>query len=234
MAQKYLGDLFDIHCGGEDHIPVHHTNEIAQTEARSGTRLANYWLHGYFLLLDAQKMAKASGEFLRLALLEERGYDPLAYRYFCLNAHYRVQLSFSWEALDGAATALDRLRMATHALGDPGEPDAASVERFQREVNDDLNFPRALAVTWEVARGSLPKPVAKATLLDFDRVLGLGLQRWAPSAIEVPVEVRALAEARQAARLAKDFAEADRLRAQIRELGYDVKDTAGGFELARR
>ena len=100
MAQKYLGDFFDIHCGGEDHIPVHHTNEIAQTEARVGTRLANFWMHGYFLLTNDAKMAKSAGEFLRLSLLQERGYDPLAYRYLCLTAHYRTQMSFSWEALD--------------------------------------------------------------------------------------------------------------------------------------
>ena len=110
MAQKYLGDYFDIHCGGEDHIPVHHTNEIAQTEARVGTRLANFWLHGYFLLSNDAKMAKSAGEFLRIPYLVDRGYDPLAYRYLCLTAHYRGQLNFTWDALDAAAVALDRMR----------------------------------------------------------------------------------------------------------------------------
>lgn len=234
MAQKYLGDLFDIHCGGEDHIPVHHTNEIAQTEARSGTRLANYWLHGYFLLLDRQKMAKSAGEFLRLTLLIERGYDPLAYRYLCLNAHYRTQLSFSWEALDGAATAVERLRAATHALGPAGEPDAAAVERFRGAVNDDLNFPRALAVVWDVARGDLPAPVAKATLLELDRVLGLGLAEWTPRRVEAPAHVVELAEARAAARREKKFAEADRLRARIQDEGWEVLDTPNGYQLERR
>ena len=102
MAQKYLGDYFDIHCGGEDHIPVHHTNEIAQTEARVGTRLANFWMHGYFLLSNDAKMAKSAGEFLRIQALVERGYDPLAFRYLCLTAHYRSQLNFTWDALDAA------------------------------------------------------------------------------------------------------------------------------------
>ena len=113
---KYLGDYFDIHCGGEDHIPVHHTNEIAQTEARVGTRLANFWLHGYFLLQNDAKMAKSAGEFLRIGGLVERGYDPLAFRYLCLTGHYRTQLNFTWEALDAAATALARMRAGFHAL----------------------------------------------------------------------------------------------------------------------
>ncbi|NUM74290.1 cysteine--tRNA ligase, partial [candidate division KSB1 bacterium] len=110
MSEKYLGPFFDIHCGGEDHITVHHTNEIAQTEACHGTRLANFWMHGYFLQLDDAKMAKASGEFLRVQTLIDRGYDPLAYRMLCLGAHYRTQLNFTWESLDGAETALQRLR----------------------------------------------------------------------------------------------------------------------------
>src|SRR2546429_2982032 len=110
MAQKYLGDYFDIHCGGEDHIPVHHTNEIAQTEARVGTRLANFWMHGYFLVLNDAKMAKSEGGFLRVQTLIDKGYDPLAYRYLCLTGHYRSQLNFTWEALDAAATGLDRMR----------------------------------------------------------------------------------------------------------------------------
>ena len=177
MAQKYLGDFFDIHCGGEDHIPVHHTNEIAQTEARVGTRLANFWLHGYFLLLNDAKMAKSAGEFLRIQSLIDRGYDPLAYRYLCLTGHYRTQLNFTWDALDAAATGLERMRQGFFAL--PADaaaaPDAASIERFSAFVNDDLNLPRALAVAWEVLRGDLPAAVKRATLAQFDRVFGLGL-----------------------------------------------------------
>jgi cysteinyl-tRNA synthetase len=167
MAQKYLGDYFDIHCGGEDHIPVHHTNEIAQTEARVGTRLANFWLHGYFLLSNDAKMAKSAGEFLRIPYLVERGYDPLAYRYLCLTAHYRGQLNFTWDALDAAAVALDRMRQGVYALRDAGEEDAdaALAERFTNELNDDLNVPRALAVAWETLRGDCAPAVKRATLL---------------------------------------------------------------------
>ncbi|MEX2327830.1 MAG: cysteine--tRNA ligase, partial [Pseudomonadales bacterium] len=112
MAAKYLGNFFDIHCGGEDHIPIHHTNEIAQTEAARGTRLANFWMHGYFLQIDNAKMAKSKGEFLRLTTLEERGFDPLVYRYLCLTGHYRTQMSFSWESMESNQVALNRMRSA--------------------------------------------------------------------------------------------------------------------------
>src|SRR5690349_20465257 len=152
MAQKYLGDYFDIHCGGEDHIPVHHTNEIAQTEARVGTRLANFWMHGYFLLSNDAKMAKSAGEFLRVGALVERGYDPLAYRYLCLTGHYRTQPNFTWDALDAAAIGLDRMRRAVHALPAGGEPDPSYLERFTGVVNDDPNLPKALAMAWELVR----------------------------------------------------------------------------------
>ncbi|MFO1324890.1 MAG: cysteine--tRNA ligase [Burkholderiales bacterium] len=236
MAQKYLGDYFDIHCGGEDHIPVHHTNEIAQTEARVGTRLANFWLHGYFLLMNDAKMAKSAGEFLRVQSLVERGYDPLVYRYLCLTAHYRTQMSFSWEAMDAAATALDRLRQGFHALPDDPEasPGAAHVERFTDDVNDDLNVPRALAVAWDVLRGDLPPAVRRATLAKFDDVFGLGLAAWAPREEVIPEAIVKLAGLRAEARSGKLWAEADRLRAELAAAGWDVEDTPTGPKLRRR
>jgi cysteinyl-tRNA synthetase len=236
MAQKYLGDYFDIHCGGEDHIPVHHTNEIAQTEARVGTRLANFWLHGYFLLQNDAKMAKSAGEFLRVAALVERGYDPLAFRYLCLTAHYRGQLNFTWDALDAATTALERMRNGVHALRDAGAaaPDPAAVERFTAEINDDLNLPRALAVAWDVLRGELPPAVRRATLLAFDAVFGLGLAGWAPTEETAPAAVAALAAARLAARQAKNWAEADRLRAELHAAGWEMDDGPAGYLLKRR
>ena len=234
MAQKYLGDYFDIHCGGEDHIPVHHTNEIAQTEARVGTRLANFWMHGYFLLSNDAKMAKSAGEFLRLKVLTDRGYDPLAYRYLCLTAHYRTQMNFTWDALDAATTALERLRNGTHSLGALGEPDAGYLERFGAELNADLNTPRAMAVAWEVLRGDLSAAARKATLLAFDRVFGLGLATWQPKEETIPDAVQELAAARAAARAAKQWAEADRLRAALRETGWEMEDSADGYALKRR
>jgi len=244
MAQKYLGDYFDIHCGGEDHIPVHHTNEIAQTEGklashpeipRERRRLANFWMHGYFLLANDAKMAKSAGGFLRLATLDERGVDPLAYRYLCLTAHYRSQLNFTWEALDAAATGLERMRQGFHALPDErAAPDAAMVERFHGEINDDLNLPRALAVAWETLRGDLPPAVRRATLARFDEVFGLGLAAWTPTIDVAPAEATALADARLAARKAKAWADADRLRAQLLSLGWEVEDRPDGYALKRR
>jgi cysteinyl-tRNA synthetase len=228
MSAKYLGTWFDIHTGGEDHIPVHHTNEIAQTEACHGTRLANFWLHGTFLQLDEAKMSKSSGEFLRLESLVERGYDPLAYRFFCLGAHYRSKLNFHWESLDGAATALDRLRTAVYEWGDPGQVDEEFMDRFQGEVNEDLNMPRALAVTWDLVKGDLPTSVKKATILEFDRVLGLRLAEWQPKEEEIPAEILAMVEERQKARQEKRWKDADMLRSQIQEAGFEVEDTPAG------
>jgi cysteinyl-tRNA synthetase len=234
MAQKYLGDYFDIHCGGEDHIPIHHTNEIAQTEARVGTRLANFWMHGYFLLENDAKMAKSSGEFLRIQALAERGYDPLAFRYLCLTAHYRGQLNFTFDALDAAATGLERLRSGLHALpAGAAAPDEASVARFIDKANDDLNLPRALAVAWEVLRGDLAPAVKRATLLRFDQVLGLDLANWQPKAEVVPDDVRALADARLAARRNKDWTESDRLRDALKDAGWDVEDRKDAYTLKR-
>jgi len=236
MAQRYLGNWFDIHCGGEDHIPVHHTNEIAQTEARAGTRLANFWMHGYFLLANDAKMAKSAGEFLRIAALAERGYDPLAFRYLCLTGHYRTQLNFTWEALDAAATGLGRMRTAFHAL--PSGADATIpadlLERFTALVNDDLNAPRALALAWETLRGDLPAPLKRAALARFDDVFGLGLAQWQPVEAAIPEAITALAQARADARKARNWAEADRLRAALQDAGYDVEDTPGGYALKQK
>ncbi|MEO8537018.1 MAG: cysteine--tRNA ligase [Betaproteobacteria bacterium] len=236
MAQQYLGDYFDIHCGGEDHIPVHHTNEIAQTEARVGTRLANFWMHGYFLVHNDAKMSKSAGEFLRVAALVERGYDPLAFRYLCLTGHYRTQLNFTWDALDAAATGLARSRAAYYALpADRSvEPDAAALAQFVTHVNDDLNTPRALALAWDVLRGTLPGAVKRATLAGFDEVFGLGWAGWVPAREAVPDDIASLAQARADARRSKQWAEADRLRAALHAAGWEIEDRAGDFALKRR
>jgi len=234
MSVKYLGSLFDIHCGGKDHIPVHHTNEIAQTEACYRTRLANYWLHGYFLQTDRAKMAKSAGEFLRMQTLIERGYDPLAYRYLCLSAHYRSDLSFSWDSLDSAVTTLARLRTLVHGWPSGGSADPAFVERFTAQVNDDLNTPRALAVMWDLAKSALDERDRKATLLHFDDVLGLRLGAWSPASEVIPEEINALVAARQAARAAKDWAQADAARDELHELGYEVEDTPSGPQVRRK
>ena len=232
MAHKYLGAYFDIHCGGEDHITVHHPNEISQTEAAYGTRLANFWMHGYFLITNDAKMSKSSGEFLRVQLLIDKGYDPVAYRYLCLTAHYRTQLAFSWEALDAAQTGLDRLRQTVFSWGAGTAADARFVKRFMEKLNDDLNFPQALALGFEVLKSDLAPGVKKATLLKFDEAFGFGLASWVPKVEDVPADVRAVADARWAARNAKDWTEADRLRGQLAVLGWTMKDGKDNYALA--
>lgn len=234
MSTKYLGAFFDIHCGGEDHIAVHHPNEIAQTQACYGTRLANFWLHGYFLQLDDAKMAKSAGDFLRVQTLIDRGYDPIAYRLFCLNAHYRAKLSFTWESLDGAATALNRLRRFVYEWGEPGAIDASFADRFKQHVNDDLNMPRALALTWELVKSDLPLSTKKATLLHFDTLFGLRLAHWEPIDETVPEEIIALVQQRDQARAQKRWKDADILRAQIVAAGYEVEDTPQGSRARTR
>jgi cysteinyl-tRNA synthetase len=235
MSAKYLGPWFDIHCGGEDHIPVHHSNEIAQTQARHGTRLANFWMHGHFLLLDAGRMSKSSGDFVRLQTLIERGNDPLAYRYLCLGAHYRSNLRFNEAALDAAQAALDRLRRTYVQWPQGGTPDAQSVARFKSEVDCDLNLPRALAVLWDVVRSDLPAATRRATVDRFDAVLGLGLADWRDSdASEIPADMAALADERAKARAAKQWAEADRLREVLMASGWLVEDSASGQTLRQR
>ncbi len=190
-------------------------------------------MHAYFLLSNDAKMAKSAGEFLRLQSLADRGYDPLAYRYLCLTAHYRTQLNFTWDAMDAAAKGLERLRNGVFALVESTQADAGYLERFTAEINDDLNLPRALALAWEVLRGELASGVKRATLLEFDRVLGLGLATWAPQVESIPGPVAALAAARAAARKAKQWGEADRLRAELLAAGWEMEDQADGFALKR-
>lgn len=234
MSAKYLGQFFDIHCGGEDHIMVHHPNEIAQTQACYGTRLANFWMHGYFLQLDSAKMAKSAGGFLRVQTLVDRGYDPLAYRMFCLTAHYRAKLNFTWESLDGAATALNRLRLAAYEWGQPGTLDEGYMDRLAEQINDDLNMPRALALTWDLVKSDLPASTKKATLLQFDKILGLRLAEWQPKEETVPDEIAALVQQRQQARKDKRWKDADALREQVTAAGYEIEDTPQGPRVKRR
>jgi cysteinyl-tRNA synthetase len=234
MSAKYLGQFFDIHCGGEDHISVHHANEIAQTQACYGTRLANFWMHGYFLQIDESRMGKSAGNFLRVQTLMDRGYDPLAWRYFCLNANYRAKLNFSWEGVEGAQISLNRLRSAVYDWGEHGTVDEDFLQRFSEAVNDDLNMPRALAITWELVKGDLPAATKKATILVFDTVLGLGFGEWQPTEEEIPGNILALLVERQTARKEKRWQDADALRDQIAASGYEIEDTPQGPRVKRK
>ena len=228
MSAKYLGPLFDIHCGGEDHINVHHTNEIAQTEACYGTRLANYWMHGYFLQIDEARMGKSVGNFLRVKTLMDEGYDPLVWRMFCLSAHYRAKLNFTWESVEGAAISLERLRNAVFEWGPAGDVDEGYIDKFIETVNDDLNMPRAMALTWELVKSDLPASTKKATILFFDQVLGLRLGEWQPKEEVLPEEILALVQQRQLARQEKRWKDSDALRDQVIAAGYEIEDTPQG------
>ena len=232
MSAKYLGNYFDIHCGGEDHIPIHHTNEIAQTEASRGTRLANFWLHGYFLQLDKAKMSKSSGEFLTLESIVQKGFSPEVYRYFCLTAHYRSQMSFSFESLEAAKISLNRLYEAAFSWGEPSLADEGTLARYFECLNDDLNMPRALAVVWDLVRSDLANDVKKATLLECDEILGLGISSWSIAELVIPDEVQQLVTDREAVRAAKNWAKSDELRDAINNLGYAVEDTPSGAKVS--
>jgi cysteinyl-tRNA synthetase len=242
MSIKYLGEQFDIHCGGIDHIPVHHTNEIAQTEAFTGkSPWVKVWMHGEFLILDKGKMSKSSGEFLTLQSLIDKGYDPLDYRFFCLGTHYRAPLNFSFEALDGAKAGRLSLRSKTVALvGQAPAPEAEVLAhplwtKFWDQVSDDLNAPRALAVVWDVVKDASLTPALRAGLIaKMDQWLALDLLKPEAAGAPLEPELQALLDERAQARANKDFAASDRLRDALAAKGVTVKDSKAGQSWSRR
>lgn len=228
MAHKYLGQPFDIHCGGVDHIPVHHENEIAQSEAAYGVKLADYWWHNEFLLVDGQKMSKSLGNVYTVPDLEAKGFDPLALRYFYLGAHYRQIQNFTFEALTAAQNALRRLWSYSRELDEGGAVLADIQADFSSALDDDLNTSKALAAVWKMVEGDYPAADKGATLLWMDKVLGLDLEKYVGKRIDIPENVKALLAQRQAARDSKDWAESDNLRKTIEERGWTVEDTKDG------
>ncbi len=229
MSEKYLDSPFDIHTGGEDHIPVHHTNEMAQTEAAHGNLLANYWLHNAFLTVDGGKMSKSLGNTYTLDDLEDKGYQPLAFRYFLLGAHYHQPQNFTWEALGAAQNTLHNLEDIVRQWDQPSDIDDAVLQQFKDQINDDLNLPGALAEVWNLVNDSqVATSVKAATLLKFDEVLGLRLSEVIAQPLVLPQQIEKMLKDRQVAREAKDFEESDRLRDQIKASGYLVEDTAEG------
>jgi cysteinyl-tRNA synthetase len=232
MSSKYLGKQFDIHTGGIDHIPTHHTNEIAQSEACFGkVPWVEYWLHNEFLVLQKEKMAKSSGDFLTLQRLIEKGYDPLTYRYFCLGTHYRKQLMFSYEGLDAAQNALEKLKNKVLEMleqPDVGKDDTEKyIEDFQVNINNDLNLPKALATVWEMLKNEKVNNKKKhKTLVEFDRVLGLGIKDIILEKLSKAIQN--LIDQREHARLNKHWQEADQYRDELKEKGYLIEDTPQG------
>ncbi len=230
MSSKYLGEQFDIHTGGIDHIPVHHTNEIAQAEAAFQKKpWVKYWIHGEFLVMDKGKMAKSAGSFITLQTVIDKGYEPIAYRFLCLGTHYRKQLMFSWEAMNTAANAYEALKNKIAELNEQGKEDESKAyhEKFMQEINDDMNIPRALAVLNGVINDSKLSKKAKLGLIaDFDEILGLDLLK--EEKIEIPKEVMELADKREKARKENNYELADKLRGEIKAKGFIVEDTKKG------
>lgn len=236
MAMRYLGETIDIHTGGIDHIPIHHTNEIAQSEAATGKQFARYWMHGAFLVVDGQKMSKSLGNIFTLHDLAERGYDSMMYRYLLLTAHYRSPINFTWKSIEAVSKAMNSLRSTFAEWPDGGEADAAMLNEFRSRINDDLNTPRCVALLWDVVGSKLPTAVKKATLLDFDKVLGLRISESTSDRVnveEVSTNVRRLLEQREQLRREGDWAGSDRIRESIRSLGYLVEDTPKGVQIKK-
>ena len=232
MSEKYLGVPFDIHTGGIDHIAVHHENEIAQTMAARGVLEANAWMHNGFLTVDNGKMSKSLGNTYSMAQLAEKGIEPLAYRLFCLGAHYKTTLNFTWEAVQAAQNAYDKLTDAVREWDKPSEAEMSYVERVRDCVNDDLNTPEALAVMWELVKDdSHPTSIKAATLLKIDEMLGLALEDVVARPIKIPADVKKLLADREQARADKDWTQSDALRDQIAAEGFEVKDTPEGQKL---
>ena len=246
MSMKYLGDQFDIHCGGADHISVHHTNEIAQSEAAIGRKWVNHWLHGEMLLMGREKMAKSRGKPLILSELVERGYTPMDYRYYSLGAHYRAQLGFSLEALDGARKARIRLdervaRLKSDAgqgalpAGDAYEGASGYIRAFERNATADLNMPRCLADLWGLVRDEGVDAGPKlAAVYQMDKILGLKLEERADEQQELEPDLQRLIADRDAARESKDYMRADEIRNQLMESGILLEDTPSGVKWKRK
>ncbi len=237
MATKYLGQPFDIHCGGIDHIPVHHTNEIAQSEAAEGKPLANYWMHGEFLVIpNGEKMAKSGENFLTLQSLKDKDIPPLAYRFICLQTHYRKQLTFNWDTLAGGKTGLEHFYSEARWLKKENKTISPDVlqktkDTFIKHVNNDLDLPSALASIWTAFE---QEAIDFQTLSHFDQVLGLKIEDNLEEPIlhkkvtTIPATIQTLITQRDEARTTKNWSESDRLRQEIENLGYEVEDTKEG------
>jgi cysteinyl-tRNA synthetase len=236
MAMKYLGETIDIHTGGVDHVPVHHTNEIAQSTCATGKEFARYWLHHEFVTFGGEKMAKSADTFIRLKTLIDKDYSPLDYRYLLLQAHYRTPLSFSFESLDASAKARARLTRHYAALESDRNaiPNTEYKDKILDALSDDLNTAEALALAWSLLKDDSLIPAEKKATLDFlDSLLGLdiGVPTTEGELDTVPREVLELARKRQGEKEVKNFEKADEIRSRIEALGYTINDTDDGFRL---
>ena len=237
MSMKFLKDQLDIHCGGVDHIAIHHTNEIAQSEAATGKKFFNYWIHGAFLNISGgKKMAKSDDNFLTLEnVIIKSGLNPLAYRYASFLTHYRKPMEYNEEGIQAAQNALDNLIKQVISLGTKkGKVNADFKTKFIEVINDDLNMPQAIAVVQELLKSKLSDADKLATILDFDKVLGLGLDKVKEEKVEIPKEVQELVKEREEVRKNKDWQKSDELRDKIGALGFTVEDTNEGQVIKKK
>ena len=242
MGQKYLGEQFDIHTGGIDLIPTHHENEIAQSKGKCGKIPARYWLHGEYLLIDGGKMSKSLGNVYLIRDIKQRGYDPIVYKLLCYSCHYRNKLNFTWEAMSSTEKSLEKLRKlyqqhknGTEILDENDNSRITEIEeKFHKAINDDMNMPIALSYVWELSKfDKKSKEIAKV-LEKFDTILGIKID-YIPKKEneEIPQEILELLEERKIARQNKDWEKSDKLRDEIQEKGYEVKDTKDGVEVLK-
>lgn len=232
MSMKFLGEQFDIHTGGIDHIPTHHTNEIAQSECATGKKpFVKLWMHHEHVDIGGTRMAKSEGNFMKLGSITEKGINPITYRFWLLMASYHTKVNFNWEALEGAEIALKRLYgLYLELPPEIGQINAEYQKKFKNYIEDDLDTPRALPLLWDVLKDSKLSPAdKKATILDFDKVFGLGFVNLKEEAISE--EIKKLLKEREIARESKDFKKSDELRKKINSLGYEVKDTQEGQKI---
>jgi cysteinyl-tRNA synthetase len=238
MSMKHLGDRFDVHTGGNDNKFPHHEDEIAQSEGAVGHPVVSVWVHGGFLQMSGQKMAKSAKNIYRVTDLAEQGVDPLAYRLLCFGTQYRSEMDFSWEALEGQNKRLGDLRRRMAEWGGPAPSRSPAAEafdaRFREAVADDLAMPRALVVLNEAASSDLPAGERYALLASWDRVLGLDLERDALTRWEPTAEILDLVAERDAARATKDYARSDEIRDRLQAIGLEVMDTPGGTRVRPR
>ena len=232
MSIKYLGKTFDIHTGGEDNIFPHHECEIAQSESANNAKFVNYWFHTRFLLVEGEKMSKSKNNFFTISDLEERGFNALDLRYLFLTSHYRSQINFTWQGLQSAKIARAKLNDFITSIKNIGKVNKDSKEKFLKYINDDLAMPKVIALVWEIIKSDLSDEDKKATIFDFDKVLGLSLGKVKEE--EIPKEAINLAEERLKARAEKDFKKSDELRDQIDKLGYIIEDTKEGYKLKKK
>jgi len=233
MSQDKLGETLDIHAGAVDLIFPHHENEIAQSEARTGKKFVNYWVHAEHLLVDGKKMAKSLDNFYLLSDIEKKGYTPLDFRYLCLSASYRDKLNFTWESLEAASNALKRAKKILAGTNDSGSANEGYISKFKSAIENDLNTPEALAVFWGLLRDeTISAGDKKATALEMDKIFVLDLDKL--STDQIPADVQKLVDDRIAARMEKNFELSDKLRKQIEDLGFSVEDAGGETKVVKK